>query len=113
VVDDGRQPKKEVIMPKTVSSIYNSVDRIVPFNPNVEYRRFNEGRIISDLVQDAMFMKVNLHVTYEQAVRWLDGRADRFDRRECEDALAKLLSNGESKVRNRLRAICSRYSLAA
>lgn len=97
----------------TISSIYGNTNFIIPFNPNVVYRQHNEDRVESELVRDAMFIRQNLHVTYEQATRWLDGRADRFDRRDCEDALAKQLSVGEKKVCNRLLTICNRYSIAA
>lgn len=100
-------------MATTISSIYRNSNFIVPFNPNAVYRQHNEERVESELVRDAMFLKQKLHVTYEQAMRWLDGRADRFDRRDCEDALAKQLAVGERKVCNRLQTICNRYSLAA
>lgn len=86
---------------------------MTPFHPDAVYHQRNEDRVESELVRDAMFLKQSLHVTYEQATRWLDGRADRFDRRDCEDALAKQLAVGERKVCNRLQTICNRYSLAA
>ena len=100
-------------MNKTVSAIYANSYVMTPFHPDAVYRQCNEGRVESELVRDAMFLKQKLHVTYEQAMRRLDGRADRFDRRDCEDALAKQLAVGERKVCNRLRTICNRYSIAA
>jgi len=100
-------------MNKTVSAIYANSYVMTPFHPDAVYHQRNEDRVESELARDAMFLKQSLRVTYEQATRWLDGRADRFDRRDCEDALAKQLSVGEKKVCNRLLTICNRYSIAA
>jgi len=100
-------------MAKTISIIYNSVSTFVPFYPDVEYRRSARGSVESELDNDAMFLKINLKVSYEQALNWLSGKADKFDRNDCEKAMGKVIAESEKKVRKRLVAICKRYSLAA
>ena len=100
-------------MSKTISTIYNSVSTFVPFYPNVEYRRSTRGVVESELDNDAMFLKINLKVSYEQALNWLMGKSDRFDRLDCVKAMKKGLAEKGKKVRNQLADICQRYSLAA
>ena len=107
------QNKQEFTMSKTISTIYNSVSTFVPFYPNVEYRRSTRGVVESELDNDAMFLKINLKVSYEQALNWLMGKSDRFDRFDCVKAMKKGLAEKGKKVRNQLADICQRYSLAA
>ena len=98
-------------MAKTVSSIYNNIESLVPFYPDVVYSQ-SKGRYETEMDQHAMFLKLKLNVTYEQALRWLRGVADRFDRSACEEAMKKVLPKCGAKIRNRLMAISCRYSLA-
>ena len=105
-------------MAKSVSSIYDNIENLVPFYPDVVYSQSKDGRPkdeielkLDKMDEDAMFLKRTLGVSYEQVLRWFRGDATNLDRNECEEAMKRLLSNCKEKVRNHLIDICSRYSL--
>ena len=97
-------------MARTISSIYGKTENLVPFYPDVEYSQ-PKGRNDTESDQDAMFLKLRLTVSYEQAIHWLKGIANDSDRCDCEAAMKKLLLNCKETIRNRLMAISRRYSL--
>ena len=103
-------------MAKSISSIYDSNENLVPFYPDVVYSQSKGMRPkdeielkLDKMDEDAMFLKRTLSVSYEQVLRWFRGDATNLDRNECEEAMKRLLSNCEEKVRNHLIVICSHY----
>lgn len=103
-------------MAKSISSIYDNIENLVPFYPNEVYcqstGRPTKVRIELDKMgEDAMFLSRILDISCEQVLRWFRGDATNPERYECEGAMKKQLSNCEEKVRNHLIDICSRYSL--
>ena len=106
-------------MAKSVSSIYDNLENLVPFYPNVVYCQ-STGRPPKDEIQlkvdmmdeDAMFLKCALGVPFEQSLRWFRGDATNPERHECEGAMKRQLANCEENERNRLMAICRQYSLS-
>ena len=106
-------------MAKSVSSIYDNIENLVPFYPEVVYSQSKDTRPkegieieLDKMGEDAMFLKRILGVSYEQVLRWFRGVATKPERNECEGAMGKQLSNCEEEERNRLIAICRRYSLS-
>ena len=106
-------------MAKSVSSIYDSIENLVPFYPDVAYRQPKdslpkEKREIEweKMYDDAMCFSRALNVSYEQIMRWFRHVATNPELHECEGAMGELLSNCEENERIRLMAICRRYSLS-
>ena len=94
-------------MAKMISVIYDNTSKLTPFYPYVEYRQTSRGTGGSILDDDSMFLKNSLGISYEKALQWLQGRADGYDRKECEQALAERISKVKPEVRSRLKTIFS------
>ena len=104
-------------MAKSVSSIYDNIENLVPFYPNEVYCQ-STGRPpewaieLDKRAEDAMFLSRVLDISCEQVLRWFRGDATNLERHECEGAMKRQLANCEENERNRLMAICRHYSLS-
>jgi len=107
-------------MAKSISSIYDSTDNLVPLYPDATgYYQF-KGRRPKEKIEDgldrmradAMALSRILPITYEQTLNWFRGVATSLERHECEEAMKETLSNCEENLRNHLIDICNHYSLS-
>lgn len=107
-------------MAKSISSIYDCTDNLVPLYPDATgYYQF-KGRRPKEKIEDgldrmradAMALSRTLPITYEQTLNWFRGVATSLERHECEEAMKETLSNCEENLRNHLIDICNHYSLS-
>lgn len=98
-------------MNKKVSYIYDNCYYLTQLWKNKGYNPVNELGEETVLMKDAMFLKKYVNISYELAIKWLENRVDKFDRKDCECAFNKCLFMGKKEVGLRLIEIYNRYSL--